>query len=344
MKTLLIGGTGFIGPFATRQLLAAGHAVSVFHRGRSAAHEGADEILGDRQTLQDHQVEFRRQKFDVVVDFVLSSGRQAVQLMDTFRGCAGRVIALSSMDVYRAMGVFHGFESGGLQELPLSEDSDLRTSRNVYSPEALKNVRQVYPWVDGEYDKIPVEQAVLGDPKLPGTVLRLPMIYGAGDPLHRFHAVLKRIDDDRRHIIFADDVAALRTPRGYVEDVAAAIVLAAAAPESSGRIYNVGESESFSELEWARKIAAAAGWEGDIVVLPHDRTPPHLHWPGNTAQHLAASSERIRNELGYRELFPREEAIRRTIAWERANPPAQPLAQFNYEAEDEALREFKMSA
>jgi nucleoside-diphosphate-sugar epimerase len=344
VKILLIGGNGFIGQFTAQQLLAAGHVVTVFHRGRTAVPHGADEIPGDRQTLQDHQLECRRQKFDVVVDFILSSGRQAIQLMDTFRGIAGRVVGLSSMDVYRAMGVFHGFESGGLQELPLTEDSDLRTSHNVYSPEALQKAREAYPWIGDEYDKIPVEQAVLGDRRLPGTVLRLPMIYGPGDPLHRFHAVLKRIDDGRKRIIFADDVAAMRMPRGYVEDVAAAVALAAASPQSSGRIYNVCESESFGELDWARKIATSVGWNGKFVVLPHDRTPPHLHWPGNTAQHLVASSERIRKELGYHELLPREEAMRQTIAWERANPPAQPVAQFNYEAEEEALRQFKMSA
>jgi len=90
--------------------------------------------------------------------------------MDTFRGIVGRVVALSSMDVYRAMGVFYGFEPGGLQELPLTEASDLRTSRNVYSAEALKKVRSVYEWIGDEYDKIPVEQAVLSDPKLSGTV------------------------------------------------------------------------------------------------------------------------------------------------------------------------------
>ena len=59
---------------------------------------------------------------------------------------------------------------------------------------------------------------------------------------------------------------------------------------------------------------------------------------------MVASSDRIRKELGYRELLPREEAIRRTIEWERANPPAQPLAQFDYPAEDAALAEFKATA
>src|ERR1041385_6465720 len=344
MKILLIGGAGFIGRFTVEQLQQSGHRVTIFHRGNTSAPQGTEEILGNHQFLQDHQPEFRRQKFDVVVDFVLSSGRQAQQLMDTFRGIAGRIVALSSMDVYRAWGVFFKSEAGGLQELPLTEDSELRTSRTTYPPEALKRAQSVYSWIDEEYDKIPVEQAVLGDPKLPGTVLRLPMIYGPGDPVHRFHPILKRIDDGRKHIIFADDVAALRTPRGYVEDVGAAIALTATSPHAANRVYNVCESESFGELDWARKIAAATNWSGEFVVLPHDRAPKHLLWPGNTAQHVVASSERIRNELGYRELLPREEAIRRTIEWERFNPPAHPITQFDYAAEDEALNQFKKSA
>lgn len=344
MKILLIGGSGFIGQFTAQQLLQSGHHVTVFHRGKTSAPQGTEEILGNRQFLQDHHPEFRQQKFDVVVDFVLSSGGQAQQLMDTFRGIAGRVVALSSMDVYRAWGVFYNMEPGGLQELPLMEDSELRTSRNTYPPEALKRAQAVYGWIDAEYDKIPVEQAVLGDPRLPGTILRLPMIYGPGDPVRRFHPVLKRIDDGRKQIIFADDVAAMRTPRGYVADVGAAVALAVTSPQAAGRIYNVCETEFFGELDWARKIAAAINWSGELVVLPYDKTPKHLLWPGNTAQHLVVSSERIRKELGYRELLPREEAIRRTIEWERANPPAEPTAQFDYAAEDAALAQFKATA
>jgi nucleoside-diphosphate-sugar epimerase len=344
MKTLLIGGSGFIGQFAAQQLHQSGHHVTVFHRGKISAPQGTEEILGDRKFLQDHQPEFRRQKFDVVVDFVLSSGRQAQQLMDTFRGIAGRIVALSSMDVYRAWGVFYNTEQCGLQELPLTEDSDLRTSRVTYPPEALKRVQTIYGWLDAEYDKIPVEQAVLSDAKLSGTILRLPMIYGPGDPVQRFHPILKRIDDGRKQIIFADDVAPLRTPRGYVEDVASAVALAATSPQAAGRVYNVCEADSFGELDWARKIASATNWQGEFIVLPHDRTPKHLLWPGNTAQHIVALSDRIRKELGYCELLPREEAIRRTIEWDRANPPATPLAQFDYGAEDEALSQFKATA
>jgi hypothetical protein len=41
--------------------------------------------------------------------------------------------------------------------------------------------------------------------------------------------------------------------------------------------------------------------------------------------------------LGSIEPIPVEEAIRRTIAWESENPPAVPLFQFDYAAEDAAL-------
>jgi len=43
-------------------------------------------------------------------------------------------------------------------------------------------------------------------------------------------------------------------------------------------------------------------------------------------------------------LVSREDAIHRTIEWERAHPPAHPLSQFDYPAEDEALGQFRVSA
>jgi len=135
-----------------------------------------------------------------------------------------------------------------------------------------------------------------------------------------------------------ETLAAWRSPRGYVENVAAAIALAATDERAARRIYNVCEEPSFSELEWARKIAAAMLWDGDFVVLPIEQTPQHLQKPGNATQHWTASSARIRQELGYQEPVTIEEAIRRTIRWERENPPAGEFwAQFDYAAEDAAV-------
>jgi nucleoside-diphosphate-sugar epimerase len=329
MKILVIGGTGFIGCPLVRELARMGHAVSVFHRGATPAQSPAESILGERRDLAS-----LRPKADVVIDLILSSGAQAERLIETFRGIAKRVVAASSMDVYRACGVLHGIEDGPLQPVPLSEDSALRT-RSTYPPESVKMLQKIFHWLDDEYDKIPVERAILGDPELPGTVLRLPMIYGPGDHLRRFHPVLKRIDDGRRRILLEEGWAAWRSPRGYVDNVAAALALAAVSGQAAGRVYNVAERPAYSEREWAGKIAEATGWTGEFAILPKERIPPHLAQPGNSAQHWEADSSRIRRELGYREPVPLDESIRHTIEWERAHLPAEfNPHKFDYAAED----------
>ena len=146
------------------------------------------------------------------------------------------------------------------------------------------------------------------------------------------------MDDGRRVILFDEQLAAWRSPRGYVENVAAALAMAAVSPNAAGRIYNVAEQPAFSEIEWARKIADATGWHGDFVILPKQRMPAHLLVPGNMAQHWEADSSRIRNELGYDDPVASETAILRTIEWERAHPPGEfNPHRFDYSAEDAAV-------
>jgi nucleoside-diphosphate-sugar epimerase len=315
-----------------RELARAGHTVSVFHRGNTRAELPAEFIRGERRDLG-----AMRLTADVVVDLILGSGTQADELMKTFRGRAGRIVAASSMDVYRACGILHGSEEGPLQAVPLTEDSALRGKLQTYPPEQIDMLRKIFGWVDEEYDKIPVERAVLGDGELLGTVVRLPMIYGPGDHLGRFHPVLRRMDDGRRAILLEEGWAAWRPPRGYVENVAAALALAAVSERAAGRVYNVAEMPAFSELEWARRIASVTGWDGEFVTLPKERMPAHLVQPGNSAQHWEADSTRIRRELGYTEPVPLNEAIRRTIAWEREHPPGEfNPHRFDYAAEDAA--------
>jgi len=345
MRILLIGGNGFIGRFVVAALKQQGHTLSVFHRGTSAAPADVDEIRGDHNQLSASAQELKRFAPEVVIDFVVSSGVQAGELMNIFRGVAQRVVLMSSMDVYRAVGISQGREDGPLMEVPLTEDSELRRSLHLYPPEVLQVMRKIFPWVTDDYDKIPAERIVMNDSGLPGTVLRMPMVYGPGDPLHRFYSVVKRIADGRHHIIFPETLAAWRSPRGYVENVAAAVALAAKDDRAAGRIFNVCEEPAFSELEWSRKIAREMQWDGEFVILPVERTPPHLLKPGNAAQHWTASSARIRRELGYKEPVLIEEAIRRTIAWQRENSPAfEFLAQLDYAAEDAAVSHNSLSS
>jgi nucleoside-diphosphate-sugar epimerase len=340
MRILIIGGTGFIGPHVVKSLIDQGHDVAALVRPTSSATlpPGAQRINGDRRQLTSSASALRAFRPDVVADLILSSGKQAQTLMDVFRGVARRVVAISSIDVYRALGVILGSEDGPPDPVPLREDSPLRTKLQTYPPAQIEVLKGVFGWLDDDYDKIPVERAILGDSDLPGTVLRLPMVYGPGDRLHRMYPMLKRMDDRRRAIPMQENWANWRTPRGYVENVAAAIALAATDDHAAGHTYNVAESQSFSEIEWAALIAKIAGWHGDLVPVPAEHLPPSLRVPGNFDQHLSANSSRIRTELGYAEPVPRAKAIRETVKWERANPPAQlPASQFDYEAEDQVL-------
>jgi nucleoside-diphosphate-sugar epimerase len=329
MRILLIGGTHFIGPPVVRRLASAGHKVAVFHRGRTHADlpAGVRHLHGDRDRLADHAAELRGWRPQLIVDMVAYFEAHALGLLDVFRGVAERALVISSGDVYRAYGVFHGTEAGPVEPVPLAEDAPLRRVLYPYRSQARGPDDLVY-----KYDKIPVERAILGDTALPGTVLRLPMVHGPGDSQHRLHAYLKRMDDGRPVILLDEGMARWRCSRGYVEDVAAAISLAATDERAAGRIYNVGEAVARTEADWVGALGAAAGWRGKVVLVPRSRLPV----PGNMEQDLVTDTSRIRQELGYREEVPTAEALGRAIAWERANPPAAAAA-VDYTAEDELL-------
>src|SRR5262249_8101829 len=157
-------------------LLQQGHTVAVFHRGTTPSLEGVEDILGDRNQLNASLETLRGFCPDVVVDFVVSSARQAEDLIATFRGITPRLVMLSSIDVYRAPGIFHGTETGPLQQLPLTEDSELRQNLHPYPHEVMQRLRTIFSWVTDDYDKIPAERLVMNDRHIAGTVLRLPMI------------------------------------------------------------------------------------------------------------------------------------------------------------------------
>lgn len=340
MKVMAIGATGFIGRHVITKLIEAGHEVAVLHRGNTPlpARNSVVEILGERSVMRDMRNEFRVWSPEVALDMILSSAAQARATLEAFHGIARRVVAISSGDVYRAMAVVHRLDTGPLEPVPLTEVSPLRTQTRTYSPEALAVARAAFPWIDEEYDKVQVEQAIRSDPELPATILRLPMVYGPGDPLHRLYPVVKRIQDQRPVILYEQSYAQSVPCRGYVENVAHAIAMAVTSDRATGRVYNISEPDPVTEADWTAKVGAITGWAGRVIAVPRDRAPKHLIHPYRFEQHLFMDSRRIRAELGYVEPITVDETLRRTVAWEKANPPQQiDPAQYDYTAEDEAL-------
>ena len=174
-------------------------------------------------------------------------------------------------------------------------------------------------------------------PTYPPRCSAYPMTYGAGDPSRRLSTYPKRMDDGRRAILLDAGLARWKCPRGYVENVAAAIALAVENERAVRRVYNVSEPLSFREADWVGQIGEIVGWAGEVATAPEGRIPVPYHF----AQDLVMDSRRIREELGFTEPVIRVEALRRTIAWERANPPDQStgVGLLDYAAEDAALVE-----
>jgi nucleoside-diphosphate-sugar epimerase len=339
MRVLIIGGTRFIGPEVVKRLCAQGHKVTLFHRGKSQADLPAEveHILGNRRKLCSFQDEFKKLMPDVVLDMIPITEDDARQVVDTFKGIAQRVVAISSQDVYRAYGILIGKEDG-LEQTPLIEGAVLRQKLYPYRGEKPRAEDDPQKILD-DYDKIPIEKIVMSEPEIPGTVLRLPMVYGPGDYQHRLFEYLKRMDDKRPVIILDKGLAEWRSSNGYLENVADAIVVALASERARNRIYNVAEPDTPTIAEWVEKIGRVAGWDGEVVVVSKDRLPPQLVADFKTEQHLSVDTSRIREELGYRESIPQDEALRRTIEWERMHPPEKIRPeQFDYEAEEKVLK------
>jgi hypothetical protein len=156
----------------------------------------------------------------------------------------------------------------------------------------------------------------MGTAGLPGTVVRLPAVYGPGDYQHRLFEYLKRMDDGRPAILLGEGMASWRWTHGYVEDIVLAVVLAVTDERAAGGVYKVGEPDPPSWAGWVSEIGDA-GWDGEVVAVPDDRLPEHLDWGLATRQHWVADTSRIRWELGFQEEISREEALRRTVRWER---------------------------
>lgn len=328
MRVLVVGGTNFMGPPTVRRLVERGHEVTVFHRGGTKARlpEGVRELLGDRRRLERHAEELRGVRPDVVLDMIAMNEGDARGVLEVFRGVAGRVVVASSADVYRAYDVVRGLASGPPDPVPLDEGAPLRERLYPYERPGAE-----------DYEKILVERAVMGDGELSGTVLRLPMVYGPGDYMHRMHPYLKRMGDGRGVIPLEEGFAGWRWTTGYVEDVAQAIALAVADERAAGRVYNVGERDPLTQTAWVRRIGEAVGWRGEVAAVPHEALPTPGLENANWDQDLVTDTGRIRRELGFRETVSREEALRRTALWERENPPESTEEVFDYAAEDAAL-------
>ena len=100
LNILILGGTGFTGPYQVRYALDRGHKVTVFNRGKT--HPGelpkeVEQLIGDRNGQLDA---LKNRKWDVVIDNPTSAPvwvRDAAQIL---KGNVDRYVFISTISVY----------------------------------------------------------------------------------------------------------------------------------------------------------------------------------------------------------------------------------------------------
>ncbi len=100
MRILILGGTGFIGPFQVKYALERGHKVTVFNRGQThpgELPEGVEQLIGDRNG----QLEaLKDRKWDVVIDNPTSAPVWVRDAAQVLKGNVERYVFISTISVY----------------------------------------------------------------------------------------------------------------------------------------------------------------------------------------------------------------------------------------------------
>jgi 2'-hydroxyisoflavone reductase len=100
MRILILGGTGFIGPFQVKYALSRGHQVTVFNRGRT--HPGelpieVEQLIGDRNGQLDA---LKGRKWDVVIDNPTTLPAWVRDAAKILKGNVDRYVFISTLSVY----------------------------------------------------------------------------------------------------------------------------------------------------------------------------------------------------------------------------------------------------
>ena len=102
MRVLILGGSGFIGQHLVRGLLAGGHAVTAFSRGRQAAAlpAGTERLHGYRDAGAAGLTALTGRAWDACVDLSGYTPRQLRASTQALAGCVGRYVYVSAVMAY----------------------------------------------------------------------------------------------------------------------------------------------------------------------------------------------------------------------------------------------------
>ena len=116
LRILILGGTGFTGPFQVNYALARGHRVTLFNRGKKPSPEWSGEVeqlRGDRSTGDLKSLEGR--EWDVCIDNPTSTPSWVRDAGAVLKGKVGHYLFISTISVYADPS-----KPGIVEDLPLA--------------------------------------------------------------------------------------------------------------------------------------------------------------------------------------------------------------------------------
>jgi nucleoside-diphosphate-sugar epimerase len=303
LKILVMGGTRFVGKPLVAQLLAEGHALTLFTRGKNPMPAGVEHLCGDRSTADGLAV-LQGRSFDVIVD---SSGRT----LDDSRAVIERTGVPSHRFVYvSSAGVYADSELW-----PLSEHSPT-------DPQSRHS---------GKLDT----EAWLSAEKIPFTSFRPTYIVGAGNynPVESWF--FDRIVHGRPVPLPGD--GSTITQLGHVNDLATAMALSIGVDAAANRIYNCSSVQGITFKGLVAAAARACGKDPAAVEI-RSFDPSGLDKKARKAfplrlAHFLTDVTRVQRELAWTPAFSVEQAM----ADSYANDYAQRMPTSPDFSSDEAL-------
>jgi nucleoside-diphosphate-sugar epimerase len=279
VKILVMGGTRFVGKPLVAQLLAEGHALTLFTRGKNPVPAGVEHLCGDRSTAEGLAALAGR-SFDVIVD---SSGRTLEDsrgVLEITGAPSHRFVYVSSAGVYADSALW-----------PLSETSPT-------DPQSRHS------------GKLDTEAWLLAE-KIPFTSFRPTYIVGAGNynPVESWF--FDRIVHGRPVPLPGD--GSTITQLGHVNDLATAMALSIGVDAAANRIYNCSSVQGITFRGLVEAAARACGKDPASVEI-RSFDPSGLDKKARKAfplrlAHFLTDVQRVQRELAWTPRYSVEAAL-----------------------------------
>jgi nucleoside-diphosphate-sugar epimerase len=249
MRVLLLGGSGLLSGAALRALVAVGHEVSVLSRGGRPLPAGVQHLRGDRRDAESLRAALGGERFEFTADFLAFGATDVERLLGVPGFEPGRLVAISSGQVYLVTA----------SPAPPFREAD---AERPLMPEPAGGTRDHDEWKYG-MGKRAMEAALeraTAATGLRALALRLPVVQGEEDRAgsRRLWAWLERMLDGGP--VLLPDGGRQLVRFVYTEDVSAALLtLASAAQWPSEPALNLAQPDERELREFLSEVASLAG-------------------------------------------------------------------------------------